>query len=214
VHNGVPPFLPHLLCLPPYQEHKPPKPRCEVSCRGLHGTGQQLASVVTYPLRAPGSTPLCSCLPLVWGAASGGRLHPQNSWDQSGNPSFKTNQSSGLKRKEVLPSGEIPMQNPSSESWKIWHTIRGHWRDRWTLCWDFGQRQEWTTGPRAPLWGVSGTGTTHCRELAGLANKHREGEDLGRHRLRPVRKASWCYTWKLRHGQAIQELGAVSSQEM
>jgi hypothetical protein len=47
----------------------PPKPMCEVLCRGLHFGGDN--SVINNPLGPPGSTLPYQCLPPVWGSAGG-----------------------------------------------------------------------------------------------------------------------------------------------
>jgi hypothetical protein len=52
--------------------------------KGYVALGWNLASVVDDPLGAPGSNPLYSCLPPVWGAAGGDLLDPLYLWDQNG----------------------------------------------------------------------------------------------------------------------------------
>jgi hypothetical protein len=53
---------------------------------GCMAVGRNLASVLNNPLWVPGSTPLYSCFPLIWGAAGGDLLDPLYSWDRKWTP--------------------------------------------------------------------------------------------------------------------------------
>ena len=48
-----------------------PKPRWKVLCRGLHGTGVEIALSLTIPLGKQGRTPLYVGLPSAWGSVDG-----------------------------------------------------------------------------------------------------------------------------------------------
>jgi hypothetical protein len=104
---------------------KPPKPRSEASCRGLHDTGVELSQ---YRERSPRgarqhpavfmpSTHMGRCG--WWPRKSSLLLGPIK------RPKIIENRSSWTKRHEELPFKEISMRNTSAGGWKLLYTVKG-----------------------------------------------------------------------------------------
>jgi hypothetical protein len=110
------------------QGNGPPKPRCEASCRGLHGTRVKFSQ----------------CYGVLWVATSYIHLlvgpHMETKEKKT---VFKTQ-----KKREGLPSMDIPTINSLVGGRQIWHTIKGRWHNQQTCCCGFSQRKGRTSSEK------------------------------------------------------------------